>query len=216
MRACNKAALTEPQLEFIKEKIGELAEKDGLSNAPRLWISKHERLAGINFFQNRISVGEHLLSLWRQGDFGDEDVEAILAHEIGHLMDFRCDSQSHSRRNLSLESFWFVFGAFPIIFYVLSPSFLLLLFSVLLVAGWGFSLPWLVGYVDAKIEFEADKNAALYLVEPQQLAKTLAKISALPVKFGLRARPNLFIHRLSHPSSKERIRRIDSLWRTRL
>ena len=213
MLARNEVALTDPQLDFMKEKIGELTEKAGFIRAPQLCISKRERLAGVNLFQKRISVGEHLLSLWCRGNFEDKDVEAILAHEIGHLMDFRCDSHSHSFRNLTLESLWFVFGAFPIIFYVLSPSLLLLLFSVSLAAGWGFSLPWLIRRVDTKIEFEADKNAALFLVEPQQLAKTLAKIGGLPaqVKFGLRARPNWLVYRLSHPPSSERISRIDSL-----
>ena len=89
-----ESQLYSSQVAFLTKALEELAKKAKLRKAPELFISKNERLASVNVFQNRISVGEHLLSLWAEGKFSDSDVEATLAHEIGHLMDFRRDSKS--------------------------------------------------------------------------------------------------------------------------
>jgi Zn-dependent protease with chaperone function len=171
--------VSNPQVIVLEQKLKELAKKANLSTPPELYISKHERLASVNIFQSRISIGEYLLGLWREGEFNDADVEATLAHEIGHLMDLGHESRSANFRNLIFASIWCIFGMFPLVAYLLSPSFVALVFSVLCTVGWGFSLPRILRSIDVKVELAADKNAALYLVEPKQLAQTLSKIGDL-------------------------------------
>jgi Zn-dependent protease with chaperone function len=196
---------------FLKLKIQELAKKAKLKRVPELYISKNERLANVNIFQRRISVGEYLCSLWREDKFSDKDMEATLAHEIGHLMDFRRTSGSKSFRNLLIESLWFSFGVFPLVIYLLSPSFLTLAFSALFAIGWSFSIPWVVKRIEVQIELVADQNAALFLVEPQQLASTLVKISSFGVptkKFGLSGRLSFLASTITHPSFNERVQNL--------
>ena len=202
------------QVAFMTQTIDELTKKAKLRRTPELCLSKNERLASVNVFQNRISVGEHLLSLWREGKFDDKDVEATIAHEIGHLMDFRRDSGSYSFRNLLIESLWFSFAVVPLVIYLLVPSVMFLTLSVLLAVGWGFSLPWIVRRVEVRIELEADRNAAVYLVKPQQLANALVKISSYGMpgtKLGLSGRLAFLAGTLTHPSFQERLRYLQSL-----
>ena len=208
------AQLSNEEYLFLKTKIGELAKKAGLRKAPEFYVSKHERLASVNIFQKRISIGEQLLSLWQHGKFTDNDIEATLAHEVGHLMDFMRDSGSTSFRNLLFESLWFSFGVVPLVLYILSPSLIWLAFSALLALGWGVSLPWIVRLVEVRIELEADRKAALHLVEPQQLATALEKIgySGMPAnKLGFTAKMDFIAGTLTHPTFKERVRFLQNL-----
>ncbi len=206
--------MSSEQEAFMKIKMQELAKKAKLKRVPELCISKNERLANVNIFQRRISVGEYLCSLWKEGKFSDKDIEATLAHEIGHLMDFRRTSGSKSFRNLLIESLWFSFGMVPLVVYLLSPSFLILTFSLVFAVGWGFSIPWVVRRIEAQIELVADKNAALFLVEPQQLANALVKISSFGVpakRFGLTGRLSFLAGTLTHPSFNERVQNLKRL-----
>jgi len=202
------------QTDFMTRKIEELAWKAKMKGVPELCISKSERLANVNVFQRRISIGEHLLSLWGEGKFDDADIEATLAHEVGHLMDFRRDSSSASFQNLLLESLWFSFGVVPLVVYLLSPSMLVLMFSATVALVWGFSIPWIVRRVEVGVELEADKKAARYLVSPQQLANALKKINSLGLpgnKFGFTAKLSFWAGTLTHPSFKERLRNLQNL-----
>jgi len=198
------------QVAFMKQKLGELAQKAKLGKAPDIWISKNERFASVNVFLKRISVGEYFLSLWKQGKFSDDDVEATLAHEVGHLMDFRRDSSSYSFRNLLVESLWFSFGVVPLVIYLLAPAAEYFLLAAVLTVGWGFSIPFVVRHVEVRIEFEADKKATM-LVAPQQLANALTKISAFAASaktLGLIARLSFLAGTLTHPSFTERVRNL--------
>lgn len=202
------------QFATLEQKLKELCKKAQLSDVPELYVSKHERLASVNVFQRRISVGEYLMDLWREGKFTDADVEATLAHEIGHLMDLGHRSHSANFRNLIFTSMWFLFGTFPLVIYLFLPSFATIAFSILFAVGWGFSLPRIMRRIDVKVELEADRNAALYLVEPQQLATALAKISALrkPAKHsGLMTKLGGLTGIITHPTFTERINCLNKL-----
>jgi Zn-dependent protease with chaperone function len=129
-------------------------------------------------------------------------------------MDFRKDSRSASFRNLICESFWFAFGVVPLFLYLLSPSLTSLIIAGMVAMTWGFSLPWIVRRIEARIELEADRNAALYLVEPQQLADALVKISSFGVsarKLGFTSTLSVLASTLTHPSFKERVRNLQTL-----
>jgi len=201
------------QFDFLKQKIEVLSKKAGLSNVPELSISKSERLANVNPFQCRISVGETILSLWREGKFSDSDMEATLAHEIGHLMDFRKDSHSKSFRNLLFESLWIASCVVPLVIYLVSPSLMTLIVAGAIAVTWGFLLPWVVRRVEVGIELEADRNAAIYLVNPEQLASALNKISSfgLPARtLGFTARLSFLAGTLTHPTFTERLRQLQT------
>ncbi len=198
----------------MQQTTQELAEKAKLRQVPEISISKRGRIASINVYQNRISVPESLLSLWREGKFNEDDVAATLAHEIAHLMDLRHGSSSSSFRNLLVESLWLSFGIVPLVLFMFSPSGFILGASILLAAGWGFSVPLVVRRVEVGVELEADRKAATYLVKPKQLADALVKIhsfGALQKKVGLGARLSFFAGTITHPTFSERVRSLQSL-----
>ncbi len=209
----NQQELSE-KVAFMTRTLEELSKKAKLRHTPELFISKSERFASVNVFRNRISIGENLVSLWSNGEFSDGDVEATLAHEIGHLMDFRHDSRSTSFRNMISEAFWFSFGIVPLVVYLISPSMPSLAISALVALGWGFSLPWVVRKVDVRIELEADRNAALHLVTAKQLANALIKISSFSISssgLGLKAKLSFSVSVLTHPSFSERVHYLRNL-----
>jgi Zn-dependent protease with chaperone function len=207
------------QIITLRMIISQLSEKAGLRRVPELFISKKERFASVNIFQFHICVGENLLSLWAQGKFDESDIEAVVAHEIGHLMDLRGGSRTKSFRNLIFESAWFVCGLVPFIACLLIPSVsvfqvTVVQLSIVFAVGWGLSVPWLIKRFERKIEFEADRNAALYLVSPEHLSSALAKIKTLmfSVKYiAPRTRMTGVAGKLSHPSFDDRIRRLNGL-----
>ena len=194
--------------------IVKLSGKAGFSRVPELFVSKTDRFASVNVFQSRICVGENLLALWAQGKFNESDVEATIAHEIGHLMDLKRGSRSTSFRNLILESAWFACGLVPLVICILFSSVMVFQLSVGFTFGWIVSIPWIIRRFERKIEFEADRNAALYLVEPAYLASALAKIRTLNISikfFGLPLGLSGFVGVLTHPSFDDRISRLDGL-----
>ncbi len=202
------------QLAILQQMIAKLAKKANLSMTPELHISKRERLASVNIFQRRITVGENLLDLWREGKFTDADVEATLAHEVGHLMDLSRESHSASFRNFIFASIWFVFGIFPFVVYAFFPFLEILAFSIIFATCWGFSLPRILRRIDVNVELQADKNAALYLVEPKKLADALTKINSLKTStktLGLMTMVGSFVGVITHPSFKERINHLNNL-----
>ena len=187
-----------------------------MRRVPKLCISKNERFASVNVFSLCIMVGENLMERWSQGKFDDSDVEAAIAHEIGHLMDLRHGSRSSSFRNLVLESLWLSCGLIPLVVCILLPSSLILRLSIGFAVVWGVSVPFLIRSLERKTEFEADRNAALYLVDPAHLASVLSKIKALciPVNcFALSARLRGIVGILTHPSFDDRIDRLNGLSR---
>jgi Zn-dependent protease with chaperone function len=202
------------QVDKLYAMIARLSEKAGLRRIPGLVVSQNERFASVNVFSFRIAVGENLLELWAQRKFEDSEVEAALAHEIGHLMDFKTGSRTSSFRNLILESLWLSCGLIPLVACILFPSPLIFRLSVGFALGWGISIPLLIRTLERKIEFEADRNAALYLVEPKHLATVLGKIKALCVPgkcFALSARMRGIVGVLTHPSFDERISRLNGI-----
>ncbi len=202
------------QVATLQQILKDLAKKANLSITPELHISKREQLASVNIFQRRVTVGENLLDLWREGKFDYEDVEATLAHEVGHLMDLGRESRSASFRNLIFASMWFVFGIFPFVVYAFFPSFEILAFSIIFLICWGFSLPRILRRIDVNVELEADKNAALYLVDPKKLTAALTKIHSLKTSsksFGFASMVGSFVSIITHPSFKERINHLNSL-----
>jgi len=202
------------QLATLNTMISALSRKAGLRRVPGLCVSKNEQFVSVNVFAFRISVGERLLSLWAQGVFSEDEVRSAVAHEIGHLMDFGRGSGSSSFKNLIFESCWLVCGVAPLVVCILLPSALVFQFSVAFVLGWGVSIPLLTIRFGVKIEFEADRNAALHLVEPAHLASVLRKIVSLDVRgkcFSFSGGLTGFVGKLTHPSLDERIGRLDGL-----
>ena len=202
------------QLTKLNIMISAVSHKAGLQRVPGLFVSKNERFVSVNVFDFRIGVGENLLSLWEQGVFSDDEVKAAVAHEIGHLMDFRRGSGSSNFRNLILESGWLVCGVVPLTICILFPSEFVFRSSIAFALGWGVSIPLLIRRFAAKIEYEVDKNAATRLVEPAHLASALSKINALTVRgkyFEFSGILPGFVGKLTHPPIDERIRRLDSL-----
>jgi Zn-dependent protease with chaperone function len=199
--------LEKQQVTVIKHKIAELSKKAGLEQTPELQISKTEPLASVQVFRKQITVGENLLSHWQQGELDEKDVEAVLAHEIGHMMDLNRGFRSSSFRRLLGERMYFAFAIAPLLIYFVYPSSASLVLSLVCFMGWAVLLPWVFRRTKFHIELEADRNAARYLIEPQRLTELFEKKHVFaPVKnYGITKRVKHGVGMLTHPSLNERL-----------
>jgi Zn-dependent protease with chaperone function len=200
------------QIAIIKQKVEKLARHAKLRKIPKLKISKKDPIAHASFLRKEITIGTKLLAQWQRGEIDETDIEATLAHEIGHLMDFeRRFSSVFFRYNAILASY-LILGV--ILLQIVSRLSVqapwILPLSVFLL--WTIFLPWMVRRTSVAVQFEADNNATK-LVDDQQLANSIVKRILLRWKkrrgFGPIETWELLIHVILYPSLIERLRNIN-------
>jgi Zn-dependent protease with chaperone function len=173
---------------FINKKIEEYTQKAKLKKKPKLKVSKKLAPASVNVTKNELYVSDHLLSHWQKGLFDDREVEALLVHEFGHLIDYSHKSWFEKHLKYSIQ--WYL-AIFPTIF-VLGILFLSFMFGVMAsfivpifgVIGivWAYYLPWIMRKNFVARELEANKNAIFFkLVEAKQIADFITKSIGVPL-----------------------------------
>jgi hypothetical protein len=201
----------ELQKSIIKQKIKEMSDKVGLKKRPKVKFSNKEKLASTKIFWNELTVGEYLLSQWQKGVFEEKDVDASLAHEFGHRIDFSRNFQSVIFRCFFLLLIYVSLGL--ILTWLSSlvhlPNFWmipLLVFVILVVF-----LPWILVKTGAPPELEADRNAVKNkLISAEEMAKSIIKKSSYTQtrKNGPFETFMFMINMLSYPSTTERLRNL--------
>ncbi len=199
------------QVNIIKQKIEKLAKKAELKEIPTLKISKAEHLvAEASILRKKITVSTGLLSQWQKGEIDENDVEVVLAHEIGHLMDF--DRKFHSvffRYNAVVVLYLFLGVGLPklVFFRHLAEPWIppLLIFVI-----WAFFFHWICRRVSLAVQLEADKNGAS-LVTDEQFANSITKRKPFHVAkdFGLIETWEFLRHVISSPSISERLQNLN-------
>ena len=162
---------SQDEIAFCEQAVRRLAKKATLRNVPTVKVSTREHLAHVNIFTgNRITIGTRLLSCLHDGRIDPDDVEAILAHEIGHLMDFDKGLKSMYLRSWVKVLVYSFVSPFLLLFSLLIGGLALgIMFSVF----WLFFLPFMLSR-RVNDELEADRNA-LNLIEARQLATSLVR-----------------------------------------
>jgi Zn-dependent protease with chaperone function len=157
------------QIILMKQKVDKLARQAKLRKIPKLKISRKEPIAHASFLRKEITIGTKLLAQWQEGKIDETDVEATLAHEIGHLMDYERGARSIYVQSIIVLSLYLFFGAFLFMQWFLPLSLFLL---------WIMFLTWIVKRSSIAVQFKADKNATK-LINDQQLANSILKRSLL-------------------------------------
>lgn len=195
----------EKQLAFINKRIDEFTEKAHLQKHPKLKTFKGTMPpASSNGLLNRLYISENFLEQWQQGFYDEKDVDALLAHEFGHLIAYQ---KSHFEAAKSvLASLYFVLLLAILAFYwslrIPEPG----MITTMIILCWFFFMPWIVRGAYVPGEFEADRNAiASKLIDAQQLADALLKrISTQPRrKLGPAQTLEVLWNMLTHPSLNE-------------
>lgn len=208
--------------------------KSKLRKMPKIRVTEDlTYLGGAPIFFNEIRLSRlTLLDRWEKGELETEDVEATLAHEFGHRIDFSKKLSSFEFKYglikiiylalgvllfmlLYLNEFFVkqlvnqlglsnsLFALFPIVAF---PSFLIIVFAI-----WILLFPWVLRRTSIPIELKADENAIEYrLIEPQQMVQSILKQYSSP-----KASPNskmkldTFYNWLIHPMLSERLRNLN-------
>ncbi|MCX8181649.1 MAG: hypothetical protein N3D12_00870 [Candidatus Methanomethyliaceae archaeon] len=86
MKIKNSALLKNKRV--ILEKTELFAKKGGLKSTPKVKIKHIRGIASASFYTGNITLDEEFVSLWERGVFDDDILDFVLAHEIGHLIDY--------------------------------------------------------------------------------------------------------------------------------
>jgi Zn-dependent protease with chaperone function len=193
----------------MKQKAEKLAKQAGLQKIPAVKISKKERVASVSVLRKRISVGTELLSQWSRGEIDEDDVEATLAHEIGHIMDFDRKFRSVYFRSNAIALPYITLGVILPKVGSYLPASEPWIPSLLIFIVWAVFLPWILRRTTFAVQFEADRNASR-LIGDQQLANSIVKRSRFhPMKtFGPIETWELLSHVILFPFLNERLQNL--------
>ena len=123
--------------------------------------------AGIIPFNRKIFIAKYILN-----NYSDDEIEAIVAHEIGHL------KYNHSLTNLFLALGSTVFGG---LVFSITSKFIPISLGSSMTTGMIYGLLWgiLSGPIRHRHEFQADAYAVRIIGDPQPLIRALCKLHNL-------------------------------------
>ena len=162
------------KIAIIKQMVMDLSKKGQLKRVPRVKISKKVEAAETSLWKEEIIIGEKLLYHWRNGEFSEEDIEAILAHEIGHIMDRHRKFASAWFHELITGSLYFILGLVLLFFGSIFSNLICVFCVFILLLVWLFFFPFVIRKMSVSVELEADKNASK-LIGNSKLAYSIAK-----------------------------------------
>jgi Zn-dependent protease with chaperone function len=178
--------MSEEQIQIMRRQIEKLTKQANLTKTPTLKISKKSGLAWASARDHMIWVSAKLLSSWSEGEIDEDDVECILAHEIGHIIDLDRIMTSAKSRSAIVSFLYFVppipsflMLAAALSLWVLDLWVLWLPLLIIMVIVWAFLVPYVFRWVKVTPEFEADRNALRMIKDARRLANTTAKRTAV-------------------------------------
>ncbi len=213
--------LYEQEIAYIDKKIDEFCQKAQLKKPKRKIFKSASPPANSNSLLNELRISEYLLKRWKNGIISKEDIDATIAHEFGHMIDYREKSpfQKLAYGGFSFVyvlillglglSFAFLSAYLVTISYLLAPVIILFLFWFVLV--WVLFLPTVLRKAHFADELAADCYAISYsLTDAQQLANIVVNRigKPLPEKIGPIHRAEIVWNMLSHPYLYEQLENI--------
>ncbi|MFN3480044.1 MAG: M48 family metallopeptidase [Thermodesulfovibrionales bacterium] len=200
--------------ESLKEKISYLAERAGIHIGRILRVDASRRSRHTNAYftgigkTKRIVLYDTLLK-----SMSNEEILAVLAHEIGHWKRKHLLKTLFAFETLSLiaiyVSFRLIEGDFILRLFHIDTDTVFVKFAVLAFIGGILSLPLQVtfNYFSRRYEREADRVSYDLTKDPQNMISALVKLSEENLS-NLYPHPLYVLLYYSHPPISERIRRI--------
>jgi Zn-dependent protease with chaperone function len=204
----------EQQIKSIEEKIKDLSSKAKLKKTPRMKRFKGPLPSAYYFGRrNELGISDTMLKEWQEGLRDEQDVDATLAHEVGHAISHQ--QKSHYYRRVAIHSMALI--PMVIVFVLRAFIFSAILQSLVLAALlisfiiWVFCLPWVVRTAYIPSELEADSNAVDYgLVIPKQLIRQMVRAANVSPSTGTSPLQTwaFMWNVLKHPSMGDRLRNL--------
>jgi len=200
----------EEEIRICARVVSNLAKLAKLPEIPDVKFSKKERYAKASFCKCEVIVGKQLFEDLKSGRLNQDDIEVVLAHEVGHLMDFRRKLKSVYLKSVA-SSTAYLFLLTLLLIEILSfwsENLWMRLWAVLLFVGFLF-LPYVLRKAALASQLEADKNAAR-LIEPEKIANSIIKRSLCTTtrEFGPVGTLQLLAHTIIAPFLNERLRNL--------
>jgi len=200
----------EEEIRICAQVVSNLAKLAKLPEIPNVKFSKRERYAKASFCKCEVMVGKQLFEDLKSGRLNQDDVEVVLAHEVGHLMDFRRKLKSVYLKSVA-SSTAYLFLLTLLLIEILSfwsENLWMRFWTVFLFVGF-LLLPYVLRKTALASQLEADKNAAK-LIEPEKIANSIIKRSLCTTtkEFGPVETLQLLAHVVIAPFLNERLRNL--------
>lgn len=190
--------------------------KARLKKTPRLKLSDSESIAKATFSRD-IEVGRKWLSSWEKGEIDENEVDAVLAHEMGHIIDFNKGIHSVFLRSAIIEASYFVllllaFCLLDIYQFSQIKGHSWIEYLVVFIT-WLIFLPWITRRSGIASQFEADRYAC-QLIGNQKMALSFARrieqsLTTQPSKASIIETLNRLFCLITGPTLLERLCKIN-------
>jgi Zn-dependent protease with chaperone function len=200
----------EEETKVVEQIVEKLANAAKLKTAPEIKISKAQRpLARAHFLHSKITISEAVLRRLKDGKMNIDDIESLLAHEVGHLVDFQKGLRSvgfKSAAGVVVLTLTVVGLALVLCASVISTGIMgalsLLVFLILLCL-----FPYVFRNWALRAQLEADRNASS-LIEKERFAIAIVRQFNAPTLYGIVETWTLLLDSISWPRIEERLRNI--------
>jgi hypothetical protein len=198
------------KLEWMNNRIEEFSSTALRERAPQIRIVKEiPAEAKTSFWHKDILIRQNLISRWEKGDIGENYVETVLAHEMGHVIDL--DRGIHSAY-LQLNIVTVLGFGLLILFGVFAfqaNSWL----GVSFILGGGTFFLWSYRNRQRASEFRADKSAFQLIREKRKIEETYHTLmeeqqAIISGCYGQRQKIKAKIYLCFFPSFQERLRKL--------
>jgi len=175
----------EKETEIMQQILEKMNERAQLKTVPLIKISKITEAANVAFTKPRITVSERELKKWQNGELDTNDIEALLAHEFGHLIDLKNGVRSVLAKSTIKVVLYFL-GGFGLFVAANSISFgIITLFSALLLLIWIVVFPYFTRKWAIAAQLEADRNASKLIGSEQLALSFIRRIRTPPIPMGV-------------------------------
>jgi Zn-dependent protease with chaperone function len=153
----------EEETKTVEKIVVKLANEAKLEKVPKIEISKEWVAARANFRSPKITISEAVLTKWKEGEMNTDDIEILIAHEIGHLIDFQKGLRSVSVQSAT-KIVLYIFAVFvsflaSTVFFSAGATLIFGLISLFALITLLYSFPYEIRKWALRAQLEADKNA---------------------------------------------------------
>jgi hypothetical protein len=170
----------EEEIAEIKQIVKKFYDIAPLKKIPQIKVAQLKESARVDFTKLRITISENELKKWQKGISDVEDMEALLAHEYGHLIDLQRGLKSVLVKSTIKQVLYFIAGAGLLIgTTIFSSVSILSLVMVLTFFLWIIIFPYFNGKCAITAQLEADTNASK-LIGRERLASAIIRRIRMP------------------------------------
>jgi len=199
----------EEEIDEINQITKKFYDISPLKKIPEIKVAQLKESAKVDFTKHRITISENELKKWKKGISDVEDMEALLAHEYGHLIDLQRGLKSVLVKSTIKQVLYLLAGGGLIGTAIFSSNSILSLFMVLAFFLWIIIFPYFNGKCAITAQLEADTNASKLIGRERLGSAIIRRIRMPPMSMSIIGTWNRLRFILVVPLISERLKNLN-------